>query len=72
MLDQYRPALELAHSLAADYLDGLAARPVARGAHSDDVAEGIDVELTDEPVAPAAVVGELAAAVEPGLVAIRP
>src|SRR5947207_12642433 len=56
--------------LAADFLDSLEDRPVFPQASAEELRESLGVPLQDEPLAPEQVVEELAAAADPGLVAI--
>src|SRR5262249_59172332 len=55
---------------AADSLDALEAGPVFPQVSVEELRESLGVPLQDEPLAPAQVVEELAAAADPGLVAI--
>ena len=64
-----RELLRRAAELAADHLDTLDTRPVYPRASVDELTARIDVPLPDGPTDPAAVVEELAAALEPGVVA---
>jgi glutamate/tyrosine decarboxylase-like PLP-dependent enzyme len=61
--------LRRAARAAQGYLDGLPARRVGEGASMEELRRTLGVDLTDEGVAPAAVIDALAAAAEPGLVA---
>jgi glutamate/tyrosine decarboxylase-like PLP-dependent enzyme len=65
----YRLALEEAFREALHYLEGLRERPVSRAAGQGEVAEWLSGPLPEQGRDPALVVRELAAAVEPGLVA---
>ena len=64
-----RELLQRAAALAADHLDTLETRPVYPQVSLDELAERIDAPLPDGPTDPAAVLEELAAALEPGVVA---
>jgi len=64
-----RELLRRAAELAADHLDTLETRPVYPQVSVDDLAGGIEMPLPDDPTDPAIVVEELAAALEPGIVA---
>jgi glutamate/tyrosine decarboxylase-like PLP-dependent enzyme len=63
------PALAVATDRALDYLAGLRDRPVSARAGVDELRAALDVPLPDEGLDPATVVGDLADAAEPGLVA---
>jgi glutamate/tyrosine decarboxylase-like PLP-dependent enzyme len=65
-----RALLQRTAELAADFLDSLEERPVFPQVSVDEVRATLRVPLQDEPLDPAQVVEELAAAAEPGLVAI--
>jgi glutamate/tyrosine decarboxylase-like PLP-dependent enzyme len=65
----YREALDEAHRLATHFLDGVAARPVARPGGHDSVLGRLGIPLPEEGEEPAAVVRELALGADPGLVA---
>jgi glutamate/tyrosine decarboxylase-like PLP-dependent enzyme len=65
-----RALLRRTADLAADFLDSLEDRPVFPQASAADLREALAVPLQDEPLAPEQVVEELAAAADPGLVAI--
>src|SRR5690242_13290739 len=56
--------------LAADFLDSLDERAVFPQVSADELRASLDVPLQDEPLEPERVVEELAAAADPGLVAI--
>jgi glutamate/tyrosine decarboxylase-like PLP-dependent enzyme len=62
--------LDRAHTLALEWLDSLADRPVPPRLTTDEVARTLDRVLRDGPTAPADVVDELAAACGPGLTAM--
>ena len=64
-----RELLHRAAELAADHLDTLETRPVYPQVSVEELAARIDVPLPDGPSEPANVVEELAAALEPGVVA---
>jgi glutamate/tyrosine decarboxylase-like PLP-dependent enzyme len=64
-----RELLQRAAELAADHLDTLETRPVFPQVSVEELAARIDVPLPDGPSDPADVVEELAAALEPGVVA---
>jgi glutamate/tyrosine decarboxylase-like PLP-dependent enzyme len=65
-----RALLRRTAELAADYLDSLEDRPVFPQASADELRASLCVPLQDEPLDPAQVVEELAAAADPGLVAM--
>ena len=65
-----RALLQRTADLAADYLDTLDERPVFPQVSVDELRAGLRVPLQNEPLDPAQVVEELAAAAEPGLVAM--
>ena len=65
-----RALLQRTAELAADFLDSLEERPVFPRVSVDELRAGLRVPLQDEPLDPAQVVEELAAAAEPGLVAM--
>jgi glutamate/tyrosine decarboxylase-like PLP-dependent enzyme len=65
-----RALLQRTADLAADYLDSLEERPVFPQISVEKLRAGLGVPLQDEPLDPARVVEELAAAAEPGLVAM--
>src|SRR5262249_29601235 len=65
-----RALLRRTAELAADFLDSLDERPVFPQVSADDLRESLRVPLQDEPLDPEQVVEELAAAADPGLVAI--
>ncbi len=64
-----RELLQRTAELAADHLDTLDSRPVYPQVTVDELRARIDVPLPDGPEDPAVVVEELAAALEPGVVA---
>jgi glutamate/tyrosine decarboxylase-like PLP-dependent enzyme len=65
-----RALLQRTAELAADFLDSLENRPVFPQLSVDDLRARLRVPLQDDPLDPERVVEELAAAAEPGLVAI--
>ena len=65
-----RALLRRTAELAADFLDSLEDRPVFPQATPDELRASLGVRLQDEPLEPEQVVEELAAAADPGLVAI--
>jgi glutamate/tyrosine decarboxylase-like PLP-dependent enzyme len=65
-----RALLQRTAELAADYLDSLEDRPVFPRVSADELRASLGVPLQDEPLAPEQVVEELAAAADPGLVAM--
>ena len=65
-----RALLRRTAELAADFLDSLEARPVFPQASADELRASLRVPLQAEPLDPAQVVEELAAAADPGLVAM--
>src|SRR4029079_17753264 len=65
-----RALLRRTADLAADFLDSLEDRPVFPQASAAGLRDALAVALQDEPLAPEQVVEELAAAADPGLVAI--
>jgi glutamate/tyrosine decarboxylase-like PLP-dependent enzyme len=65
-----RALLQRTAELAADFLDSLETRPVFPRASVDELRAALRVPLQDVPLDPAQVVEELAAAAEPGLVAM--
>lgn len=64
-----RSLLEETAGLAASYLEGISERPIGWSAGVDELRSGLGGPLPELPVDPREVVTELAAAVEPGLVA---
>lgn len=64
-----RTLLEATASLAADYLDAMPERPVGWSASVDELRSSLGGPLPEVPADPLDVIGRLAAAVEPGLVA---
>jgi glutamate/tyrosine decarboxylase-like PLP-dependent enzyme len=65
-----RALLRRTAELAADFLDSLEDRPVFPQVSADDLRASLRVPLQDEPLEPEQVVEELAAAADPGLVAM--
>jgi glutamate/tyrosine decarboxylase-like PLP-dependent enzyme len=65
-----RALLQRTAELAADFLDSLEERPVFPQVSVEELRAGLRVPLQDEPLEPAHVVEQLAAAAEPGLVAM--
>jgi glutamate/tyrosine decarboxylase-like PLP-dependent enzyme len=68
--EQYDGALDRAVSHTRDWLDSVQDRPVPPQATADEIVTKASLTLPDEGLDPAAVVDELAALVEPGLMAI--
>ena len=69
-MDDLRALLDQAASLAADFDDTLSDRPVYPRATPEELREALAGPLPEEPTEAATVIAELAAAAEPGLVAI--
>jgi glutamate/tyrosine decarboxylase-like PLP-dependent enzyme len=67
----FDPALDRAHEHATEWLRSVQERPVAATATYEQMLRAFRVELTDDPVDPAAVVDALAVAAEPGLTAFQ-
>jgi glutamate/tyrosine decarboxylase-like PLP-dependent enzyme len=65
-----RALLQRTAELAADFLDSLDERPVFPRVSADELRGSLGVPLQDEPLEPEQVVEELAAAADPGIVAI--
>ncbi len=65
-----RALLQRTAELAADFLESLDDRPVFPQVSAEDLRQSLRVPLPDEPTDPEAVVEELAAACDPGLVAM--
>ena len=65
-----RALLQRTAELASDFLESLDERPVFPHVSVDELRESLRVPLPDEPTDPTEVVEQLAAAVEPGLVAM--
>jgi glutamate/tyrosine decarboxylase-like PLP-dependent enzyme len=65
-----RALLRRTAELAADFLDSLEHRPVFPQASPEELRQALAVPLQDAPLAPEQVVEELAAAADPGLVAM--
>jgi glutamate/tyrosine decarboxylase-like PLP-dependent enzyme len=68
--DEYAAPLDRARHHADAWLASLPDRPIPPRATADEVAVALGLELPDEPCDPAEVVDLLAAAVEPGLMAM--
>lgn len=62
--------LDRAHAHVVEWLDSVSVRPVPARLRPDEVAARLDPVLADGPTPPEAVVDQLVAACEPGLVAI--
>jgi glutamate/tyrosine decarboxylase-like PLP-dependent enzyme len=69
-VDERRALLELAAAIAGDYLDTLEQRPVFPRATPEELRAALAGPLPDDPVEARRVVTELAAAAEPGVVAM--
>src|SRR5437764_4869667 len=69
-MDDVRRLLELRASLAADYLESLDDRPVFPDVSPERLLEALGGPLPEQPLDPEQVVTELAAAAEPGVVAM--
>jgi glutamate/tyrosine decarboxylase-like PLP-dependent enzyme len=69
-VDEYGPALEVAHRHAKEWLDSLAERPVRPDLDVDGILARLEQELPDEGRDAASVVEELAEAAAPGLIAM--
>ena len=65
-----RALLRRTAELAADFLDSLEDRSVFPQASAEELRSGLRVPLQDDPLEPEQVVEELAAAADPGLVAM--
>jgi glutamate/tyrosine decarboxylase-like PLP-dependent enzyme len=65
-----RDLLRRTAEIAADYLESLDERPVFPHTSPDELREALGGPLPEEPLDPGQVVGELAEAAEPGVVAI--
>ena len=65
-----RALLRRTAELAADFLDSVDERPVFPRVSADELRESLGVRLQDEPLEPEQVVEQLAAAADPGIVAI--
>ncbi len=68
--DEYREALEAAHRHALEWLDSVDERPIRPEVDADGMLARLRADLPDDGVAAAAVIDELAEAVEPGLMAM--
>jgi glutamate/tyrosine decarboxylase-like PLP-dependent enzyme len=69
-VDDVRALLELTASIAADYVESLDDRPVFPDVSPEQLRDALGGPLPEEPVDPRQVVTELAAAAEPGVVAM--
>jgi glutamate/tyrosine decarboxylase-like PLP-dependent enzyme len=69
-MNEVRPLLQRTADLAADFLDSLEERSVFPHVSVEELRAALDVPLSDESIDPKQVVEELAAAAEPGLVAM--
>jgi glutamate/tyrosine decarboxylase-like PLP-dependent enzyme len=69
-MDETRALLERAAAIAADYLDTLESRPVFPQVTPEELREALGGPLPDEPLDARLVVDELAAAAEPGVIAM--
>jgi glutamate/tyrosine decarboxylase-like PLP-dependent enzyme len=69
-VDERRALLELAAAIAGDYLDTLEQRPVFPHVTPEELHAALGGPLPDEPVDARQVITELAAAAEPGVVAM--
>jgi glutamate/tyrosine decarboxylase-like PLP-dependent enzyme len=69
-VEERRALLELAAAIAGDYLDTLEERPVFPQVSPEELRAAFDGPLPDEPVEARQVIKELAAAAEPGVVAM--
>ena len=65
-----RELLRRTAELAADYVESLGERPVFPDVTPEQLRESLGGPLPDEPVEPQQVIDELAAAAEPGVVAL--
>ncbi|QEO13281.1 aspartate aminotransferase family protein [Agromyces intestinalis] len=68
--DEYTAVLAAAEHHAREWLNSVGERPVAAAATPEEVAAALGTELDDEGRDPAAVIDELAEAIEPGLTAM--
>jgi glutamate/tyrosine decarboxylase-like PLP-dependent enzyme len=69
-MSDVRALLQRTADLAADFIDSLEERPVFPQVSVDELHAALNVPLQDAPMDPAQVVEELAAAADPGLVAM--
>ena len=69
-MDDVRRVLEETASIASDYLETLGERPVFPEVTPEQLREALGGTLPEHPVDPAQVVSELAAAAEPGVIAM--
>lgn len=68
--DEYRQALDAAHRHALEWLDSVEGRPIRPDTDVDGILRRLDPQLPETGTAPGAVIDELAAAAEPGLMAM--
>src|SRR5580698_8902222 len=68
--DEYRTALDHAHSIAQDWLDTVPDRRVAPSKNADEMFAVFNAPLPDGPTDAVTVVDELATLAEPGLMAM--
>ena len=68
--DDYRTALDHAHSHAQDWLDSVPDRKVAPSRTADELLKEFAVPLPEHPSDPVEVIDELARLAEPGLMAM--
>ena len=68
--DEIRELLELTAAIAADYVESLETRRVFPTVGAEELRAALGGPLPDEPLSPSQVVAELAAAAEPGAVAM--
>jgi glutamate/tyrosine decarboxylase-like PLP-dependent enzyme len=68
--EEYRRALDAAHRRALEWLDSRDDRPIRPETDVDGILARLDPSLPDAGLAPDAVIEELAAAAEPGLMAM--
>lgn len=69
-MDDVRSLLEETASIASDYLESLGERPVFPDVTPEELRRALGGPLPEHPVDPARVVSELAAAAEPGVIAM--
>jgi glutamate/tyrosine decarboxylase-like PLP-dependent enzyme len=69
-MTEMRELLHRTADLAADFLDSVDTRPVVPQTSADELFERLGGPVPDEPTDPETVIAELAAAADPGLVAI--
>ena len=70
MVDDLRELFDLTSGLAADFYESLPSRPVFPRASASELREAFALPLPEGPTEPRVVVEELAAAADPGLVAM--